>query len=549
MRIPPLPALLCLVLAVGHAPARANPLCKAGQVPLLLSGSVSKADEKSYLLLPFEVHAGVNRIEVGYRWQDRNPLPSNPVTQTVFDLGLWDEDGTAGPDAFRGWSGSRLGRLDQDQPPVFVERAQASRGYTPGPIRPGTWHVELGVAALNEAGADWQVEIRCQAADSGGQRPKPDPVDPTHVADPAPGWYHADFHMHAYHSHANGPDGDDLIAQAQAAGLDILFVTEYVTGQHWHELGAVQRAHPEVLIYPGREVITYFGHVNTFGETPGMLEYRHGHEGISIADIQAGAVADGALFGINHPTIFPGPVFSNFCRGCEFTLGDDIDWCRVDTIEVVTGPTLAKSSDVGAPDSGQTAQNPFLQTAIDYWEERLLAGYRITAVSASDFKGASQNERERVGYGSSATAIQATSLSRAAVREAIQAGRAYVRARGVADSPTLELALQDAEQTLGGFGTSAALDQAFLTVTVAGGAGQYLRLIQNGQEVLVLPVAGAEQTWTLPIARNPATEGPLGTFWRVETYDQQSVTTIGNPVFLTGSAVPGLHENPCPQPD
>ncbi len=533
-----LPPFVMLSLAMLPDVAPADPVCKAGQVPLLLSGSVSKADEKSYLLLPFEVHPGVNRVEVGYRWQDRNPLPSNPVTQTVFDLGLWDEDGTAGPQAFRGWSGSRLGRLDQDQPPVFVERARASRGYTPGPVRPGTWHVELGVAALNQAGADWQVEIRCQAADSGGQQPKPDPVDPAHVANPAPGWYHADFHMHAFHSHANGPDGEELAAQARAAGLDILLVTEYVTGQHWRELGALQRAHPDLLIYPGREVITYFGHVNTFGETPSMLEYRHGHAGISIADIQAGAIADGALFGINHPTIFPGPVFSNFCRGCEFTLGAEIDWRQVHTIEVVTGPTLAKSSDVGAPDTGQTAQNPFLQTAIDYWEEKLLAGHRITAVSASDFKGVQESDRQRVGYGSSATAIHADSLSRADVRSAILAGRAYVRARGVHDSPELALKVIDSLGNEGMFGDSFRSDHATLEVEVRGGAGQHLRLVQNGQEVLVLPITGDPQSWTLPIARNPATEGPLGTFWRVETYDEQSVTTIGNPVFLTAGSLP-----------
>ncbi len=548
MRAPLTVALLCSALSAQDA--QANPACRAGEMPILLSGTVTKAQERTYLLLPFEVHAGVNRVEVGYRWQDRSLLPSNPVTQTVFDLGLWDEDGTAGPEAFRGWSGSRLGRLDRDQSPVFVERSQASRGYTPGPVRPGTWHVELGVAALNEAGADWQVEIRCQAADSGGAQPQPDPVNAAHIANPSPGWYHADFHMHAFHSHAEGPDGEDLVAQARAAELDVLFVTEYVTGQHWRELGAVQRAHPDLLIYPGREVITYFGHVNSFGETPNMLEYRHGHDGISIADIQAGTIADGALFGINHPTIFPGPVFSNFCRGCEFTLDDEIDWCQVHTVEVVTGPTRARSDDVGAPGLGGSAQNPFLQTAIDYWEQKLLAGYRITAVSASDFKGADDHDRARVGYGSSATAIHATNLSREAMREAILAGRAYVRARGVLDSPELELAVRAADgEKPATFGDSLPVEQANLTVTVRDGAGQTLRLIQNGQEVLVLPIAEAEQSWTVPILRNPATEGPLGTFWRVETYDAETITTIGNPVYLTGAEPLAQQPTPCASVD
>ncbi len=499
---------------------------------LQLAGSVSKSDEKQYLLLPFAVHAGTNRIEVNYGWQDRNPLPGNPVTQTVFDLGLWDEDGVREPAAFRGWSGSRLGKLQSAQEPVFVERARASRGYTPGPIRPGTWHVELGVAALNDAGADWRVEIRCRVADSGGAAPRPDPVDPSHVARAASGWYHADFHMHGYHSHEKGPDAADFVAQARAAGLDILMVTDYVVGTHWQELGAMQRAYPDLLVWPGREIITYFGHANSFGETPSTLEYRHGYQDITLGQIQADVLADGALFGVNHPTIFPGPVFSNFCRGCEFTLGEQIDWSGVHTIEVVTGPTLAKSSDLGAPDSGQSAENPFIRTAIDFWEDKLLAGYRITAVSGSDFKGVNEAERERVGYGSSATAIGAENLSRAAVRDAILAGRAYVRSRGVHDSPALDLRVTDSNGVTGTFGASFVADTAMLELTITGGAGQSLRLSQNGQDVLLLPVAGDPFIVQLPIARNPATEGPLGTFWRVDTLDERSVTAIGNPVFL-----------------
>jgi len=36
------------------------------------------------------------------------------------------------------------------------------------------------------------------------------------------------------------------------------------------------------------------------------------------------------------------------------------------------------------------------------------------------------------------------------------------------------------------------------------------------------------------VQRQPGSEGPPGTFWRVETRDLQSRTAIGNPVFLRG---------------
>ena len=70
--------------------------------------------------------------------------------------------------------------------------------------------------------------------------------------------------------------------------------------------------------------MTYFGHVQSLGETPGFVEYRHGFEDVTVRDIQAGVRAAGALFGVNHPTTFPGPLFRAFCRGCAFDLGDEI---------------------------------------------------------------------------------------------------------------------------------------------------------------------------------------------------------------------------------
>ncbi|MBI2383024.1 MAG: CehA/McbA family metallohydrolase [Gammaproteobacteria bacterium] len=191
------------------------------------------------------------------------------------------------------------------------------------------------------------VLLACLAA--AGAPPAADPADAGHVARIAPGWYHGDFHMHGYHSNPAAPEWEDFVAQARAAKLDFLMVTEYVTGRHWKTLGAVQRAHPDLLIWPGREIITYFGHVNTHGETPGLHEYRHGFEDVDIGTIQREAKARGALFQVNHPTLFPPPLFSNFCRGCYFELGERIDWAQVDTIEILTGPAIATGADLGAP--------------------------------------------------------------------------------------------------------------------------------------------------------------------------------------------------------
>jgi hypothetical protein len=514
-------------------PPVAAPACVPGGDAVVLTGGVEESQEKTYAVLPVDVRPGTTRVEVGYAWADRQPLGGTPVTQTVLDLGVYDADGYRSPAGFRGWSGSRQGKLHNDQSPVFIQADSADRGYTPGPVEAGVWHVELGFAAVAPGGADWTVEFRCLSA-TVGTPPASDPVDAAHVARAEPGWYHGDFHMHGFHSNPSAPGWDDLVQQARDAQLDFLMFTEYVTGRHWHELGAVQRNHPDLLIWPGREIITYFGHANTLGETPGVFEYRHGFEDVNLGDIQRAAKDAGALFQVNHPTTFPGPLFENFCRGCEFTLGGQIDWNLVDTIEVANGPTIVNCTDLSGacPLPGET-QNPFLTTASLLWEDLLRQGYKIAPVSGCDSKGVdAPAERARKGYGCSATAVFAENLSRAALTEAIQAGHLYIRARGVAHSPTLEMTASTAGGQSGMFGDTLLAEEATLTVTVRGGMGQLLRILVNGLPILHLPIVSDPFTHTQPIARVPLLESPLGTAWRVETLDAQSLTTIGNPVFL-----------------
>ncbi|MGH9222490.1 MAG: CehA/McbA family metallohydrolase, partial [Acidimicrobiales bacterium] len=361
--------------------------------------------------------------------------------------------------------------------------------------------------------------------------PAADPVDPTHVARPEPGWYHGDFHMHSWHSNPKGPTPAEFVEFARAAQLDFLPVTEYVVGHHWEQYGQAQRDNPDLVIWPGREIVTYFGHVQSLGETPGFIEFRHGFEDVNIADIQKAVKAAGALFGVNHPTTFPGPLFRNLCRGCEFELGDDIDWNEVDTIEVLTGEALVKPSEYQLPDVGISVGNPFSSAAIDLWESLLNRGYKICAVSGSD-------DKKGPKLGTCATAVYATELSRPAIIEAIRAGRAYVRTRGVAASPALELEAVVDGQPPGTFGSVLHLEgpatdaaAAELRVMVRGGKGQTLRLVRNGDELFTVPVAADAFEHTFTVRRHGG-EGPLGTWYRAETFDRRSRTTIGNPVFL-----------------
>lgn len=524
----------------GDDPLTVLPLpkaaCAPGNEPLSITGTAGSAQLKTYLMQPFSVAPGTGRVELSYQWTEKpgNP-PSNSLSNSTLDLGLWDQHGYRKAEGFRGWGGSRQGRIDQMQAPVFVQEDSADRGFMPGRIEPGTWYAELGFAAISPQGADWRLKIECKTASSNNGALPADPVDKNHVANFAPGWYHGDFHMHAYHSNPRAPDWPGFIQQARAAKLDFLMVTEYITGQHWRTLGAVQRSNPDLVIWPGREIISYFGHMNALGETPSVLDYRQGFETVKIGDIQRLSKADGALFQVNHPTIFPPPAFSNFCRGCYFELDDEIDWSQVDTLEVLTSGIVATGSDLGLAIPG-SAENPFVTTAIQKWEAQLSAGHRITAVSGSDSKGVdAEAERARKGYGCAVTTVYAESLSRPALSRAIQAGHAYIRTKGALASPVVGFEVSGPNGQKGIYGDTIRLgssEAATLTTTITGGTGQTLSYFVNGNLAITVPVATSPYVHTQMAFRSPAGEGPLGSFWRIELRDAQTRTIIGNPVFL-----------------
>jgi hypothetical protein len=91
-----------------------------------------------------------------------------------------------------------------------------------------------------------------------------------------------------------------------------------------------------------------------------------------------------------------------------------------------------------------------------------------------------------------------------------------------------------------------------VTVTVTGGEGQLLLVSRNGQPAeLPVPITADPFTHTFTATRS-GDEGPLGTFWRVDTQvlDPTPVlTTIGNPVFLAGpGAAPDAAPAPAPPP-
>ena len=500
-----------------------------------MCGTVFPGDARTYLVLPFEVKDGSTRLEVEYEYEPLRPaLPANRLTQTILDLGLWDEQGYRSAKGFRGWSGSRHDK-------AILEACRATRCYRPDPINAGVWHVELGIAAVGPTGAEWTVRVRARSVRTTRTRVRY-PVERDHVANRSARWYHGDFHMHSWHSNPHGPTRQRFIEYARQAELDFLPVTEYVVGVHWDEYGRLQEQFPELLIWPGREIVTYFGHMQCIGETWGFIEYHHGFEDVTVREIQRAVREAKALFQVNHPTTFGGPLFRNLCRGCAFELGDEIDWREVDTIEILNGPVVVQRK-LPLRKASVVFENPFMTSAIEFWEELLNSGFRVTAVCGSDFK-------KGKGLGSCTTAVWADELSRRALTDAIRDGRAYVRTRGVKASPELDMTATTANGETGTFGSQFVVPadgEVEVTISVKRGGGQSLRIIRNGAGTLVVKIPYDDFRHTFAASR-ASDEGPFGTWYRVETFDDRSRTTVGNPIFLTDETVPSPAATPPSPP-
>ena len=95
-------------------------------------------------------------------------------------------------------------------------------------------------------------------------------------------------------------------------------------------------------------------------------------------------------------------------------------------------------------------------------------------------------------------------------------------------------------------------DTSTMTVRVTDGAGQRLRVLRNGVEAAVVDVTSSPFVHSFTADRTDD-EGPLGTFWGVQTFDDLSLTTISNPILLADAAptvvpAPSTTAAPAPAP-
>lgn len=356
-----------------------------------LEGTITRADYERLFEREFEVAPGTERIDIDLRYDDDN--------RTVLDLGL------RGPAGFRGWSGG-------GQQQVHVSSHAASYGYTPGPVEPGRWAVVLGVPNIRDGvAARYTITARMSRSATGWPTLRDEP-----------GWYAGDLHAHSGHSDGRtaGANGERLrvppehvFSAARAARLDFIALTDHNTASHWSDVDRLQPLYPGLLLLHGREVTTYRGHMNAFGERR-FVDFRLG-DGRPVAAVASEIAAAGAMLSINHP-LRPD---DETCMGCGWNDRDERTMRAVQAIEIVNGG-LAEGPMAGWP----------------FWVEMLNRGHRLTAIGGSDEHTPDESSDQRIGQPT--TVVYARNLSEEAIVDGLRSGRVYIRTRSP-EGPTLEL--------------------------------------------------------------------------------------------------------------
>ncbi|MFF2997208.1 CehA/McbA family metallohydrolase [Streptomyces sp. NPDC057950] len=338
-----------------------------------------------FVYLPFEVPRGVREIHVAYAYE-RPSVPAGAAGNAL-DIGLFDERGTElGGEGFRGWSGGARTEF-------FVRADDATPGYVPGRIRPGTWHVALGPYTVAPRGLSYEVTLTLTY---GEQATTPAPVyPPARAKGRGRAWYRGDCHLHSWYSDGRRTPAE-IAALARAAGLDFINSSDHNTHSshpHWAD-----QAGDDLLIMLGEEVTTRNGHVVALGTDPGtFVDWRYRARDNRFGRFARRIRRAGGLVVPAHPHAT--------CIGCGWKFG----FGEADAVEVWNGPYT--------PDD---------EVALAEWDNALVSSVRSESRAWLPAMGNSDAHRDPDAVGTPQTVVLADDLTREAVQEGIRAGRSYV---------------------------------------------------------------------------------------------------------------------------
>ena len=500
-----------------------------------------------FIQIPFDVPAGTTGMRIQYCYDKNGPDGQTggafSADNTTLDLGVYEPNAVAPEnwtmDQRRGWSGSAINTVGigvngpTDKDTYLLDRdayvpGNTTRAYKPGPIPVGKWAVELGAGYIDdEPGylADYKVEIVTSTdPDWSDDNFEPNPYQP-YVANPAAGWYTGDLHVHGENEPGNAPMEDSFDLGFGPVGLDFMTLVDHNNDTaRLTELGKYADEYPGKLIIPGTEMTTYDGHFNSqnsnyftdfrlgeilrWDDNPGAGE---GHldngeltsvRGPEDPSSRFTQIRDaGGWTQINHPTTYKTAPAS--CRGCAWTYDDTrTDFSKVDAIEIVTGPPGIPAN---SP-TGPAAMNPFVPSAIEYYEHALATGAHVAAVGSSDDHKAQDiaTSLTETVLGKAATVVHADQLSQSGITAAVKADHTYVKPFGP-NAPDVEMTGTGSADQPGTAipGDSLTSDEMKFSINVkksgptgTSPSGYTLEILKNGAPVDSTTVSGDNFTYS-----------------------------------------------------
>jgi len=277
------------------------------------------------------------------------PLRINGIKNKVA-VSLYEPDG-----AFRGTS------IGGSAHKVFDLGADsADDGFFPGPLPPGQWIAELDTLMILP-GPAIRYELGIWLSSEPVSEIRPRLRFPRPAVRRQPGWYRGDLHVHTYHSDGHRSVAE-LISTTQQHGLDFIALTEHnnVTQLYDSDLDGVDN----LVIIPGMEVTTYYGHALSLGTTE-WIDWRIGHGGRRMQDVADEIHAQGGILVAAHVANTGDP----FCTGCTW-LFDQFMPGDLDAAEVWN-------------ERWEKARNNN-EVSLRIWYGWLNAGHRLPATAGTD---------------------------------------------------------------------------------------------------------------------------------------------------------------------
>jgi len=386
--------IICLLLIVtailmDDAHAQETKKAFADSIPYkTLKGKVERKDYHSYIEKPFTLPDGVKRLKIVFSYTGKEQ-------RTTIDIGLMD------PVRFRGWSGGARN--------VFtISTGDATPGYLPGALPGGEWKLLLGIPNIRE-GVVSEYEARIYIETKTGITEFSDKPIRTEA-----GWYRGDLHMHSGNSDGKctSQSGNEVpcpvyrvVETAANKGLDFIALTDHNTTSQADALRELQQAFDKILLVPGREITTFYGHANIFGLTD-FIDFRMTNPSYAAAKNWMSAVNNsGGIISINHPGI---PSGEN-CMGCGWQI-DNIPDKVITALELLNGGSM-KWSVEGSIEGW------------DLWHKMLNSGQHVTAIGGSD-------DHHAAAIGTPTTVIYMKELSVRGLIDGIRSGRVFIDIEG-----------------------------------------------------------------------------------------------------------------------